>query len=148
MKYSRAKLGRTYVVRLEDGDILHEEIERLARIESIRAAALIVVGGADMGSRLIVGPEDAQASPIKPMEIILGDVHEVFGTGTLFPDEKGEPMLHMHVSGGRQSAAITGCIRQGVKVWQVMEVVLFELLDTSAVRIFDSQTGFKLLELL
>ena len=146
MKYSQAKQGRTFVIRLEDGEILHEEIEQLARRESIKAAALIVVGGADAGSRLIVGPEKAREKPIRPVETVLEDVHEMVGTGTLFPDENGEPMLHMHVAGGRQTSTITGCVRQGVKTWHVMEVVLFELVDTSGVRVFDSQTGFKLLE--
>ena len=31
MKYSQASLGRVFVVRLEDGDIVHECLERLAR---------------------------------------------------------------------------------------------------------------------
>ncbi|MDY6863052.1 MAG: DUF296 domain-containing protein, partial [Thermodesulfobacteriota bacterium] len=28
MKYSQAKPGRIFVIRLEDGDIIHEEIEK------------------------------------------------------------------------------------------------------------------------
>lgn len=28
MKYSEAKQGRIFVIRLEDGDIVHEELER------------------------------------------------------------------------------------------------------------------------
>ena len=146
MKYSQARQGRTFVIRLEDGEILHEEIERLARQESIRAAALIVVGGADAGSRLIVGPEKARSTPIRPLEAVLDNVHEIAGTGTLFPDEDGEPLLHMHIAGGRQSSTIVGCVRAGVKVWHVLEVVLFELADTSGVRTLDARTGFKLLE--
>ena len=31
MKYSEAKQGRTFIIRLEDGDILHEKIEEFAR---------------------------------------------------------------------------------------------------------------------
>ncbi|NIT59971.1 MAG: DUF296 domain-containing protein, partial [Aliifodinibius sp.] len=31
MKYSEAKQGRIFVIRLEDGDIVHDEIERFAR---------------------------------------------------------------------------------------------------------------------
>jgi hypothetical protein len=30
----------------------------------------------------------------------LAKVHEIVGTGTLFPDEAGIPILHMHVAGG------------------------------------------------
>ena len=36
MKYSQAKQGRTFIIRLEDGDIVHEEIEKFAREKSIK----------------------------------------------------------------------------------------------------------------
>jgi predicted DNA-binding protein with PD1-like motif len=146
MKFSQAKQGRTFVIRLENGEILHEEIERFARQQSIRAAALIVVGGADAGSRLVVGPEKARAKPIRPLEHVFDQVHEVVGTGTLFPDEKDNPILHMHIASGRKKNTVTGCVRSGVKVWQVMEVILFELTDTSGIRCLDADTGFELLE--
>ena len=146
MKYSEAKQGRCFVIRLEDGEILHEEIERFAARQGIRAASLIVVGGADEGSRLVVGPEQGRASPVVPMEQMLDNVHEVAGVGTLFPDAKGSPMLHVHMACGRHSSTVTGCVRRGVKVWQVMEIVLFELVDTSAARKLDAKTGFELLE--
>ena len=38
MKYSQASLGRVFVVRLEDGDIVHECLERFAREQAISAA--------------------------------------------------------------------------------------------------------------
>ncbi len=145
MKYSQAKIGRVYVIRLEDGDIIHEEIEKFAREKSIKAAALIIIGGADEGSKLIVGPEHGRKKPIVPMEHTLNNVYEIVGTGTIFPNEKGEPILHMHIACGRKSSSITGCVRKGVKVWHVMEVILFELVDTTAIRALDPNTGFELL---
>ena len=54
MKYSEATLGRVFVLRLEDGDIVHEEIEAFAQEHGIRSAAVLVLGGADEGSRLVV----------------------------------------------------------------------------------------------
>jgi len=145
MRYSQAKQGRTFIIRLEDGDIVHEEIEKFAREKSIKAAALIILGGADKGSKLIVGPEHGRREPIIPMEHILDNVHEIAGTGTIFPNEKGKPVLHMHMACGRKTSSVTGCVRKGVKVWHVMEVILFELVDTIAVRAFDPTTGFELL---
>lgn len=145
MKYSEAKPGRIFVIRLEDGEIVHEVIEKFARDRQIRAAALIVLGGADRGSKIVVGPEDGRTQPIVPMQHILDDVHEVSGAGTLFPDDEGHPVLHMHMACGRRSDTITGCIRAGLRVWHVMEVVLFELTDTTGRRLPDPQTGFKLL---
>ncbi|MCD6199065.1 MAG: DNA-binding protein [Deltaproteobacteria bacterium] len=145
MKYSQAKQGRTFIIRLEDGDIVHEEIEKFARKKSIKAAALIILGGADKGSKLIVGPEHGRREPIIPMKHVLDNVHEIAGTGTIFPDENGKPVLHMHMACGRKTSSATGCIRKGVKVWHVMEVILFELVDTTAVRAFEPTTGFELL---
>ncbi len=145
MRYSEAKQGRIFIIRLEDGDIVHKKIEKFSREKSIKAAALIILGGADKGSKLIVGPEHGRREPIIPMEHVLDNVHEIAGTGTIFPDEKGKPILHMHMAGGRKTSSVTGCVRKGVKVWHVMEVILFELVDTTAVRAFEPTTGFELL---
>lgn len=146
MKYSEAKQGHIFVLRLEDGEIVHEVIEHFAREQGIRAAALIILGGADAGSKLVVGPKEGRADIIVPMEKQLDNMHEIAGTGTIFPDDEGKPILHCHIACGRGEKTVTGCIRRGVKVWQVMEVILYELLDTHAVRKFDDATGFKFLQ--
>lgn len=145
MKYSEAKPGRVFVIRLEDGEILHDEIERFAQVHQIKAATLIALGGADKGSVLITGPEDGRADTIVPNEDILHDVHEVVGTGTLFPNEEGQMQLHMHLACGRENNTTTGCVRKGVKVWQVMEVVIHEIVGSTGVRKLDETTGFELL---
>jgi predicted DNA-binding protein with PD1-like motif len=145
MRYSTARMGRIFVIRLEDGEILHEIIERFAEEQGIRAAALIMVGGADEGSKLVVGPEKGRAVPVNPMTQILNGVHEITGTGTLFPDEEGKPVLHLHIAAGREEATVTGCVRTGVKIWHIGEVILFELTDTPAIRKVDPNLGLKLL---
>lgn len=147
MKYSECKPGRIFVICLENGDVVHQEIEQFARNQSIKAASLIIIGGADKGSKLIVGPETRAAKPVSPMSVVLENVHEIVGAGTIFPDQKGNPVLHMHMACGRNSSTLTGCIRSGVKVWHTMEVILFELLESEGRRVFDSETGFTLLKL-
>lgn len=146
MRFSEANRGRTFIIRLEDGDVLHECIEDFALAHGIRAAAIIAVGGADGGSRLVVGPEESRGTPIRPMEHELDDAHEITGTGTLFPNDDGKPVLHMHLSCGRSTDVVTGCVRAGVKTWHVMEVILQELVDTEARRARDEATGFELLQ--
>ena len=146
MKYSEAKQGRIFIIRLEDGDCLHEKIETFAKEKSINAASLIAVGGADAGSKLVVGPENGRSNPVVPMETVLNNVYEIAGTGTLFPDDEGNPILHMHIACGRKTDSITGCVRRGVKVWHVMEIILTELTETSSVRVLDQITGFELLQ--
>ena len=146
MKYSSATLGRVLVVRLEDGDIVHECIEEAARAEGIARAAVILVGGAGGGSRIVVGPEDGEASPVVPMERVLHDVHEMAGAGTIFPDESGRPVLHLHAAFGRDDQVTAGCIRTGVRTWVVAEAVVIELTGSEAMRRVDQATGFELLD--
>jgi predicted DNA-binding protein with PD1-like motif len=146
MKFSETKPGRVFVIRLEDGDILHESIEAFAREHGIQTASLIALGGADSGSKLVVGPEEGRSSPVVPMEHVLNGVHEAEGVGTIFPDAEGNPVLHMHMACGREGNSVTGCVRRGVKTWHVMEVILQELTNTSARRMPDQTTGFELLE--
>jgi predicted DNA-binding protein with PD1-like motif len=146
LKYSQAKQGRIFVIRLEDGEILQEMVEQFASEQGIKAAFMIILGGADRQSLLVVGPEDGRTTPVNPMTYELDNIHEIVGTGTLFPDEEGNPTLHLHMAAGRKDSTITGCVRSGVKIWKVGEVVLIELLDTTALRKMEPTLGFKLLQ--
>lgn len=145
MKYSSASKGRTFVIRLEDGDIIHESIEKFAKDMKIKAAFFNALGGVDKGSVLITGPKEGRGKKVIPMEYTLEETFEAQGTGTLIPEEKGDSTVHMHLSCGRKDKTITGCIRSGVKVWHVMEIILTELTDTTAMRKPDEATGFNLL---
>ena len=146
MKYSQASMGRIFIIRLEDGDIIHEKIEEFAENQGIKSAALIAVGGVDRGSKLIVGPKAGRAKPINPMRYLLDETYEIVGTGTLFQDEEKKPILHMHISCGRKAETVTGCVREGVKTWHILEIILFELVGKEPMRVLDKKTGFKFLE--
>ena len=147
VKSSECKPGRIFVLCLENGDIVHQEIEQFAKTQSIEAASLIIIGGAAKGSKLITGPKQENEMPVSALEVVLQNVHEIAGAGTLFPDQQGNPVLHLHMACGRQSSTRTGCIRRGVRVWHIMEVILFELLESKGRRVFDPETGFTLLRL-
>jgi predicted DNA-binding protein with PD1-like motif len=147
MRYATAGVGRALVVRLEDGDVVHECIERAAQAEGITRAAVLLLGGADAGSRLVAGPEDGHADPVVPIERVLHDVHEMVGAGTIFPDQAGRPLLHLHAAFGRDDKVTAGCIRAGVVTWVIGEVVVLELIGSGAERRVDEATGFDLLHL-
>ena len=146
MKYSEARPARVFILRLEDGEIVHAVIEQFARDQQIEAASLVILGGADDGSRLVVGPKQDRGLPLEPMQVQLANAHEVARVGTLFRDAEGEPILHMHMACGREGKTVTGCIRTGVRVWHVMEVILQELVDTTARRAIEQPLGLKLLQ--
>jgi len=97
-------------------------------------------------SKVVVGPKDGTVFPPEPMVTLLKGVHEGCGVGTIFADEQGKPKLHMHASFGRNDNTVTGCVRLGVDVWQIGEVVVLELAGASAKRSKNRETGFELLE--
>jgi predicted DNA-binding protein with PD1-like motif len=146
MRVAQGSLGRVLVIRLEDGDILHRCVERAAKEHGVRRAAVLALGGVDRGSRLVVGPRDGRREGIEPTLTKLEGEHELAAVGTLFPDEDGEPSLHMHASCGRGERSVTGCVRAGVATWLVQEVVVIELLGLRSLRATDPRSGFQLLE--
>jgi predicted DNA-binding protein with PD1-like motif len=147
MQYSEGKLGRVFVLRLGDEDRLPESIETFAREHKIRNAMVTYLGGARDGSRLVVGPEANRGESIVPLVHTLSGIQEVAGLGTLFPDESGNPMLHLHAAVGREGSATVGCTRAGVQVWLVGEVVVMEILGVDGVRKKDPESGLELLQL-
>lgn len=149
MKFTEAKQGRIFVIRMEYGDVIPRDIEAFAKDMGIQSATVQLLGGADIQSQIISGPIDSDAVfPEIPLHLIsLDKVHESLGIGTIMPDEEGEPVLHLHLACGNLKDVVVGCSRQGVKVWIYMEVILVEMLDCKAKRVIDSGTGFTLLDI-
>ena len=147
MKYSEAGLGRVFVLRLEDGDALNATLEAFARERGITRGLAFYVGGAAGGTSLVVGPDEERSDTIVPLFHALSGAHETFAVGTLFPNEAGDPVLHMHAACGREGGATVGCTRAGLETWLVGEMVLIEITDTAASRRLDAASGFELLEL-
>ena len=145
MEFTEAKLGRVFILRLHQGERIHEVIEKFASEKQVFSALCFFIGGAEDKSKVVVGPKDGAAFPPEPVITLLKGVHEGCGVGTIFPDKQGNPKLHMHASFGRNNKAVTGCVGMGVDVWQIGEVVVLELTVASAKRLRDRETGFELL---
>jgi predicted DNA-binding protein with PD1-like motif len=146
MNFTESKLGRVFVLRLHDEDQLPNILESFAEEQNVKSALCFFLGGAKDNSRVVVGPRKDNEIPPEPMVTLLKGVHEACGIGTIFVNEAGKPKLHMHVSFGRKEATVTGCVRLGVDVWRIGEVVIFELTGASAFRAFNKETGFEFLE--
>lgn len=146
MRFSQAAPGRAFVIRLEQGEVIHEALERFADEQGVGAASVVMVGAADAGSRIVCGPRDGNARPVEPLRHVLEEVHEIAGVGTIFLNEDGRPVLHVHAAFGREGRASAGCVRSGVVVWQLLEVIMLELVGSPARRVWDPATGFELLE--
>lgn len=145
VKASEGRLGRVFVIRLEDGDVVPECIERFALEKGVSTGHVIMVGGVASGD-VIVGPRRSAERPPDPMVLPVDGAHEVVAVGVLAPGEDGKPVLHIHASLGRAGKTMTGCLRNGVATWLVAEAVLYEIVGASVARVKDNSSGFALLQ--
>jgi predicted DNA-binding protein with PD1-like motif len=145
MKASQGKIGRVFVVRLEDGDVVPACLERFAAEKGITVGQVILIGGIGSG-QVVVGPRDSAEMPPEPMLLPVDAAREVVGVGIIAPDKSGKPNLHIHAALGRSGQTLTGCLRPGVKTWVVGEAIIYEILGAKAARLPDKASGFDLLE--
>ena len=145
MKACEGQMGRVFVIRLEDGDVVPECIEQFAEEKGISVGHVVLVGGIG-GGEVVVGPRRSEERPPEPMLLPVDGAHEVVGVGVLAPDKDGKPILHIHASLGRSGNTISGCLRPGVTTWLVAEAILYEILNANAARLRDEESGFVLLE--
>ena len=145
MKAGEGKIGRVFVVRLEDGDIVPECLEKFAAEKGIRCGHVILVGGIG-GGEVVTGPRKSDEMPPDPLFLPVDGAHEVVGVGVIAPDRDGRPVLHIHASLGRTGKTLTGCLRPGVSTWLVGEAIIYEITGVNARRLPDDKSGFSLLE--
>ena len=145
MKACEGQMGRVFVIRLEDGDVIPECIERFAEDNEVSVGQVVLVGGIG-GGKVVVGPQSSDEMPPQPMLLPVDGVHEVLAAGLLAPGEDGKPILHIHGALGRSGQTMTGCLRPGVTTWLVVEAILYEILGTKATRVMDKKSNVALLE--
>lgn len=144
MQYSEGTIGRVFTLRLENGEQVPDCIEQFAIEHNIKAAHCTMIGGVNKGN-IVVGPKDGNAPVIDPMLHAINDAHEVAAIGTIFTNEEGTPVLHMHAALGRDGRTRTGCIRPGLDVWLIGEVIIIEILGTDMLRKKEIKSGLALL---
>jgi predicted DNA-binding protein with PD1-like motif len=146
MKASEGKIGRVFVLKLEDGDTVPECIERFAAEKGIKTGHVVLIGGIG-GGRVVVGPKESDIMPPEPVLLPVEGAHEVEGVGIIAPDREGKPVLHIHASLGRGGKTLTGCLRPGVKTWLTGEAIIYEITGVKAQRLPDKKSGFELMEM-
>ena len=146
MKASEGQIGRVFVMRLEDGDVVPDCLERFAAEKGIKVGHVILIGGIG-GGEVVVGPRNSEEMPPEPMLLPVDGAHEVVGVGIIAPDKDGKPVLHIHASLGRSGQTMTGCLRPGVKTWLVGEAIIYEITGAKVSRLPDKESGFELLEM-
>ncbi|MDW7673216.1 MAG: DNA-binding protein [Bacillota bacterium] len=145
MQATEGKLGRVFVLKLEDGDVIPACIEAFAREKEIDVAQVLFIGGIG-GGNIVVGPRTSSYDPIDPIVLPVEGAHEVIGVGVIAKGPDDQAMLHIHGALGRAGKTTTGCLRPGVNTWLVGEVIITEILGTSSKRVYDEKSCYALLK--
>lgn len=144
MKYTKGSVGRVFLLKFEDNDILIDKLGVFAKKERIKAATMIFIGALRKGD-LVTGPRRPVIPP-QPNKVVFKDGWEVMGIGTIFMNSKG-PQIHIHSSMGKKNKSLTGCVRGKSRVFLVIEAVVFELKGVKAGKDIDLSTGLNLLNI-
>lgn len=145
MQYTKGSLGRIFLLKFNNDDVMIDELKKIARRERIKAAALVFIGALKKGD-LVTGPKKAVIPP-DPNWTGFKGAWEALGVGTIFTNSAG-PQIHIHTAMGKKSKTLTGCVRKDTKIFLVIEAVLFELKGVKAAKEIDPRTGLNLLKIL
>lgn len=145
MQYTQGTIGRLFVLKFEDDDVLIEKLSSFAKKERLKAAAMVFIGALKKGD-LVTGPKKPMIPP-EPNKVNFKDGWEVMGIGTIFTNKSG-PQIHIHSSMGKKNKVLTGCVRGKSKVFLVIEAVVFELKGVRVSKDIDTRTGLNLLKIL
>ncbi len=144
MKYTKGSIGRVFLLKFNDGDIVINELVKLARKENIKSATILFIGALKKGD-LVTGPKKPVIPP-EPNWVKFAGGWEAMGIGTIFSNSSG-PQVHIHTAMGKAKKAFTGCLRKESKVFLVVEAVVFELKGVKASKATDPKTGLNLLRI-
>jgi len=145
MKYTQGTVGRVFLLKFDNNDILIDNLSSFVKKEKVKAATMIFIGALRKGN-LVTGSKQP-VIPSQPNKIIFKDGWEVMGVGTIFTNSKG-PQIHIHASLGKKNKVLIGCVRENSKVFLVIEAVVFELKGIKAGKDIDPKTGLNLLRIL
>jgi uncharacterized protein len=145
MDYVHGHVGRVFLCKFQDDDVVLDELVRLARREKIKTAVFHFIGALKKGY-LVTGPKKPVIPP-EPNWRTFRDGWEAMGTGTIFTNKSG-PQVHIHATMGKKNKMLTGCVRKNSKVFLVLEAVVFELKNIKATKEIDEKTGLNLLKII
>jgi len=144
MQYTKGNIGRVFLLKFDDGDIVLEKLNTFVKRERIKTAVMVFIGALKKGD-LVTGPKKPVIPPV-PNKVAFKDAWESLGVGTIFTNSKG-PQIHIHSAMGKKSKTLTGCVRGRSEVFLVIEAVVFELKGVRATKLVDAKTGLNLLKI-
>lgn len=144
MKYKELQEGRSFVLRLDNGENLLEELLTFFQEQRLQGAVFWVLGALEKG-QLVGGPQTASLPP-EPINITFNDTREIVGWGNIARVMEGSPKIHLHMSAGRNDHTYTGCLRKKGQVFLTSEIYLREIINFP-VRKKEMSSGIELLDI-
>ena len=142
MEYRKGTIGRIFLLKFDNNDILIDHLSDFIKKERIKAATMIFIGALRKGD-LVTGPKKPVIPP-QPNKMVFKDGWETMGLGTIFTNAAG-PQIHIHASLGKKNKVLTGCVRGKSKVFLVVEAIVLELKGVKATKEIDPKTSLNLL---
>lgn len=145
MEYTEGKIGRIFVLKFNNNDVLIDEIARFVKRTKLKTACMVFLGALRKG-KIVTGPKKPVIPP-DPNWVDFKDAWEVMGIGSVYTNKTG-PQIHIHSSMGQKKKVLTGCVRKNSSVFLVIEAFVFELKGVKATKEVDPKTGLNLLRIL
>jgi len=145
MQYTKGNIGRIFILKFEDDEVLLDKLSWFVKKEKLKAASMVFIGALKKGD-LVTGPKKPVIPP-QANKVYFKDGWEVMGIGTIFTNNLS-PQIHIHGSMGKKQKVLTGCVRGKSKVFLVIEAIVFELIGVKATKSIDPKTGLNLLKIL
>ena len=138
-RFWEASAGRVWVGRLETGDDLVEEIERVCAEHDVRAAWVSAIGAVKHASFAYYDQQERRY-----VELESNEHHEITGFIGNISIRDDRPFLHAHATfASRSGAAVGGHLVSGCEVF-VAEVTIREMTGAELIRTPDEVTGLAL----
>ncbi|MDD1719855.1 MAG: DNA-binding protein [Methanoregulaceae archaeon] len=141
MQYSEGKLGRVFVVRVDNGEDLLSVIRSFVEEKGIRSGIIHFLGALREG-QLVTGPEEVVLPPV-PHFVSFSGGYEIVGLATISPGSHGSH-IHYHCSAGRGEKVLTGCLRNVATTYIIVEAIILEICGLDTGRKLDGVTGLEL----
>lgn len=144
MEYTKGSIGRVFLLKFNNKDIVIKELGDFVKKEKLKAATIIFLGALRQG-KLVTGPKKPVIPP-EPNWVGFRDGWETMGVGTIFTNAQG-PQIHLHTAMGKKNKFLVGCLRGDSKVFLVVEAIVFELKGINATKQIDPKTGINMLRI-
>jgi predicted DNA-binding protein with PD1-like motif len=138
-RFWEASAGRVWVGRLETGDDLVEEIERVCTEHDVRAAWVSAIGAVKHASFAYYEQQERRY-----LELASSEHHEITGFIGNISIRDDRPFLHAHATFcARSGAAVGGHLLRGCEVFAA-EVTIREMTGVELTRTPDEVSGLAL----